>query len=212
MLHILITLLLLNATTLFAAGRDTAEFIDKLNQEETSTIKLLQSYLNSITTLVADFIQIDPNGESSTGKLFISRPGKLRWQYDPPNPILIIVRGSKVSYYDYALDQLTYISADENLISFFTRKNINFHDKDIIIREIESDPSITRVVITKNSEEDMGELKIVFNNAPIALKKLEIRDAVGNLSTLTLENLRYGEKLNDQLFVTIIPKNPNLRN
>src|SRR5476649_722580 len=68
----------------------------------------VQTYLNKLTTVQADFLQISPEGNESTGKFFLSRPGKMRWQYNPPVPVLIIVSGGILSYYDAELDQISH--------------------------------------------------------------------------------------------------------
>ena len=61
-------------------------------------LERIQDYLNGITTVTADFTQVAPDGSLTGGKFFLKRPGKMRWQYSPPTPLLMIADGTaKVS-------------------------------------------------------------------------------------------------------------------
>src|SRR5271170_2918938 len=81
----------------------------------------VEDYLNGIKTMQADFLQIAPSGDESTGKFYLSRPGKIRWEYESPSRILIIVSGSLVSYYDYGLNQVSYTPSGSSLAEFLAR-------------------------------------------------------------------------------------------
>ncbi|MDE3060750.1 MAG: outer membrane lipoprotein carrier protein LolA, partial [Pseudomonadota bacterium] len=71
------------------------------------TIHRIEDYLSNLTTIVSDFTQVAPDGTLSTGKFYLKRPGKMRWQYNPPTPILMVSSGSELVYYDIELDQIT---------------------------------------------------------------------------------------------------------
>ena len=66
----------------------------------------ISNYLNGITTLEGDFVQIGPNGDLSEGRFYMRRPGRLRFEYRPPNPALVIADGTWVGVYDQKLETL----------------------------------------------------------------------------------------------------------
>jgi outer membrane lipoprotein-sorting protein len=159
----------------------------------------IEYYLNGITTFVADFTQIAPNGEVSTGKLFLSRPNKLRWQYNPPTPILIVVNGTNVAYYDYELDQLSHSSAEDNISNFLTRNYISLQD-DMKITKFDNKTGTTRIQLVKKDKAQEGSLTLTFDNSPLALKKIEVEDSTGQRTLISLFNQKSGMTLDNNLF------------
>ena len=62
-----------------------------LSPEQTESINKISAYMNSFVTLQGEFTQISPKGNISKGVMFISKPGKLRFEYSPPNPFLLVL-------------------------------------------------------------------------------------------------------------------------
>ncbi len=100
-------------------------------------IQKIEQYLNNITTLTAPFEQEDSTGGKASGIFYLARPGRLRWDYEPPTPILIVAKGSLVAYYDKELDEVSHVSLDDTLAGFLTRKNISFGDDGVKIAGFE---------------------------------------------------------------------------
>ncbi|MFV9875508.1 MAG: outer membrane lipoprotein carrier protein LolA [Rickettsiales endosymbiont of Dermacentor nuttalli] len=164
-------------------------------------LKRAEIYLNSLTTLVADFNQVSPNGQISNGKFFLSRPGKLRIQYNAPVPIIMTINGSLISYYDYELDQLNHSStAHDNLASFLIRKNISFFSSDIKVKMIDRSNGLIQIKLAKANKSQDGDLTLIFNDYPFTLKKIEITDAEFNKTSVSLSNTNFGTKLDNRLF------------
>ena len=191
--------------------------IDQFNEQDQSTalsisghnqiiINKIEDYLNRITTLSADFIQIDPEGNEANGKLYLSRPGKLRWQYELPTPTLIVVKNNLITYYDYELEQESHASAKNNLAAFLARPKIELHS-DVKIHNFIHKAGYLQITMVKKQQSNDGMLSLIFNEVPIALKKIELTDAAGQLTSVTLHNIKQGIKLDDQLFIF---KNPKL--
>ena len=83
--------------------------ICKEKNEDLFEIMRIEQYLNEITTLKSSFIQISNNGERLDGELFISRPGRMRVQYEAPSPILLVANDSYLAYVDSELEEVSYI-------------------------------------------------------------------------------------------------------
>jgi outer membrane lipoprotein-sorting protein len=166
-------------------------------------IAFAEEYLNSLKTIVSDFIQQAPSGDVSTGTFYLSRPGKLRWQYNPPVPILIVVNKGTVAYYDAELDEITYLSDKETLTSFLTRPEIKFSDVQIV--NAESENKALRITFALKDKPDDGSMTLVFEEAPFLLRKIELTDAANNHTSINLNNPKFGVAIDDKLFTF---KNP----
>jgi outer membrane lipoprotein-sorting protein len=166
---------------------------------QASIVNNIEKYLNNIDSLTADFMQVDASGESSTGILYILRPGKLRWQYNPPVPILIVVNDSLLTYYDFELKQVSNSSAAGNMIGFLARKNISF-SKDVKVTDVITNAGTVRLNISQLAKERNEKINLIFNQDPIFIKKIEIIDDAGNFTSISLSNIKYGAKIDPKLF------------
>ena len=167
-------------------------------------IAFAEEYLNGLHTIVSDFIQEAPSGDVSTGTFFLARPGKLRWQYNPPVPILIVVNKGSVAYYDAELDEVTYLSDKETLTSFLTRPEIKFSG-DVVITSAESTDKVLRITLALKEKPDDGAMTLVFEEAPFLLRKIELADAAKNITSINLNNPKFGVEVDNKLFTF---KNP----
>src|SRR5690554_5782401 len=87
-----IGLIALSAAPLTTVAQ-TAQGVAELTPGDQDTIQRVEDYLNSIKTLDARFQQVDSNNKRASGRIYIQKPGKLRFEYDPPTPVLIVANG-----------------------------------------------------------------------------------------------------------------------
>ncbi len=162
-------------------------------------MKRIEKYLNSISTFIAVFEQKTADNEISEGTFYLSRPGKLRWDYDAPTPITIVAKGSLLSYYDRELDQISHISLDDNLAGFLIQKNISFDSGVEVLKFVKKNGRIM-VTIAQKNKEDEGQLTMVFSDQRIELKELGILDAIGKQTIVSFNSPIYGKKINSKIF------------
>lgn len=167
---------------------------------ETVQLRRLEGYMNNLTTIVADFTQIAPNGGLASGKFYLKRPKLMRWQYDPPTPILMVTRGSYLTYYDYELEQVSDIPLDSTLLGVLSEPQITFGDDRMEILGIEQEPGVIRLKLTQRDQPEDGTLTLEFNDAPLELKNIHVQDGTGKTTHITLNNARFGIALDDALF------------
>lgn len=174
-------------------------------------IKRIEDYLNGITTFVAAFTQTDDQGEQNYGTFYLSRPGKLRWEHDSPHKLIIIVKGSLLTYYDYELDEVSHVSLDDDLSVFLTRSHISFDDEEIrVLRFDKSDDEIS-ITIAKNGREDEGTLTMVFSNKKIELRGIRVFDAIGKNTKVDFSTVVYDKPLDPKLFTLSNSERKNRR-
>lgn len=183
----------------------TSSEINTQNLEQyNDDLARIEKYLNSIKTIAAPFTQESSDGEQASGTFYLSRPGKLRWEYDPPTPILIIAKGSILTYYDSELNQVSHIGLDDSLSGFLTRKDINFKSTDIKILNFEKSNNRINVTISQKGKEEEGQLTLTFSDNKISLQGMSIEDAIGKTTDISFITIVYDKPLGKKLFT--LPK------
>jgi outer membrane lipoprotein-sorting protein len=204
MKKLLAILFLLVWTPAFAG--DEATF---LSQEEIAphqaTIDRVQEYLSGLSTIVSDFTQVAPDGTLTSGKFYLKRPGKMRWQYNPPTPILMVSNGSELVYYDYELEQVSHIPLDSTLIGFLAQNPIRF-DTTVGIEEFSEKAGVIRVTLAQRSKPGDGQLTLELSDNPLLIRNMVVRDATGQTTTVSLNNAHFGVALDRELFIFRDPR------
>jgi chaperone LolA len=173
----------------------------------------VEKYLSEITTVSADFHQTAADGTKATGHFFLKRPGKMRWQYAPPTPLLIVSDGKAITYYDAELDQVSYIGVDDTLAGFLAQKDIRLESPTTKLTQFEvtTDGSIRATLMQRKKPEE-GTMTLEFSDKPLALRAIEIKDATNQTSRVELENVKFGGALEDKLFTFDDPRGNARRN
>ncbi len=170
-----------------------------LSPDQSAAIRRAVRYLNDISTLKARFIQISSNGAYAEGDVIIQRPGKMRFEYDPPHPVLIIANGLSLLFYDREIKQASFLPLWETPLWFLIRKEVTLSE-DIVVSAVEQSPGALRITITDKELSETGSVTLVFSDRPLALKKWEITDAQGILTQVSLINPRYGIEVDPLAF------------
>lgn len=190
-----------------------SEFVEKLNRKDGQSVlsdqhkidqillKRIQNYLNKIGSLKADFAETNAEGKTQHGVFFLSRPGKLRWQYHPPTPILLIINGTHASYYDYELDQMSHMTLDSSLLSVLTRRKIDLTGSDLQVEHLTNIAGMIRLKLSYKGHPEHGKMTLIFQESPFMLQSLEFTDEIGNTSWIALQNILMNINLQKDLFI-----------
>ena len=168
--------------------------------DDKAAVERVEKYLTGLSTIVAEFVQIAPDGGMADGTFYLSRPGKMRWQYNPPTPILMVADGKFLIFYDYELDQTSYIPLQETLAGFLARETIVF-GTDLLVTDVKQGAGSLRLTVIQSAKPDDGSLTLEFADNPLQLRNMKVVDATGQETTVSLANARYGQKLDKSLFV-----------
>ena len=174
---------------------------------DTVDIKRVEAYLNNLKTLNARFLQVTSTGGYSEGELFISRPGKMRIEYKPPVPILIIADGHWLIYNDKELEQVNYVDLKSTPAGVLVAEKVSFTDGDYRVAKIQRRANTLRLLVTKKEDEAEGAVTLIFSDSPLVLKKWAITDAQGVQTTISLLGTRFGVPLDPKLFEFDDPDN-----
>ncbi|MBT3991303.1 MAG: outer membrane lipoprotein carrier protein LolA [Rhodospirillaceae bacterium] len=189
------SLALHSGDTAFAADVIAA----KVTAGQSKDLRRIETYLNDMKTLRAGFLQVSSNGGVATGKLFLSRPGKMRFEYDPPAPIMMIADGVFLIYIDKELEQVTHLWLNNTPVGFLVKEDIQLKD-DVTVTNFSKGSNILHVTLARTEDPEQGTITLVFSDQPLALRKWTVTDPQGVETTVTLSNLESGVKIDPELF------------
>lgn len=190
-------------TSVYAGENATAYQMDA---KDRVAMEKIEHYLSGIHTIASDFIQAAPGGGISTGSFYLERPGKLRMEYAPPVPVLMVTSGGDIVYYDRELDQISRISLDSTLVGFLAREKVRF-DNSVIITGFERGDNSVRISLVQSDKPKDGTLTLEFSDNPLIIRNMVITDNSGQKTTVSLNNARFNLTLDAALFVF---KDPHL--
>lgn len=205
-----IALLLSLPTALLAAGdapwQPPANPLPTFVVKRDLMINRLEKHLNGLTTIVADFTQIGPDGGVAKGTFSLKRPGKMRWDYAPPTEVLMVANGGTLVFYDAELEQVSHIPIGSSLAGFLGREHIELNDPAIKIDHLTDENGVLRLTISEADSPEEGNLTLEFTGYPLTLRNMIVRDAQNQVTTISLSNARYGQSLKNALFVFKDPR------
>lgn len=172
-----------------------------LSPDEVSTLSRVERYLNDIQTMKARFVQVSSNGAYAEGEVYLDRPGHLRFDYDPPTPVLMIANGLSLLYYDKELKEATFLPLWETPLWFLIREEVRL-DENVEIVGIEEALGTLRITLRDAESPEGGAVTLIFSDEPLSLKKWEITDPQGIETQVSLVNPVFGVEIDPDLFKT----------
>ena len=199
--QLIIPLLLIFCTAMPPAG--AGQPLAASAQHPVELMKI-QNYLNGIRTLQADFVQNNPNGSQSGGRMYLKRLGKesfgkLRLDYAPPSPLTIIANGEVLRQEDRDTGEMSEYAIDSTPASFLLRHKIDFSDG-LEVKQWELKGNRIHLTLVR-AEDDSVTLTLVFITSPLLrLQEWTVIDAQANKTHVALSKVEIGIPLNDKLF------------
>ncbi len=172
--------------------------------EQIANINRVEAYLNDLTTLDSRFVQIDPQGGFAEGTVFLSRPGKMRFEYDPPAQLLLVADGNWFIYVDKELEEVSHIPLDSTPASFLLNETISLKEK-YKVMDIDAGRGLVTVDVIEREAPENGMVQLVFQDRPLELKQWTVTDAQALDTRVTLINAYFGRELDDELFEFVNP-------
>ncbi len=167
-------------------------------------VSAIESYLSNLGSLRADFIQLEPNGGTSTGNLYYKRPDKMRLDYDDPNPVLIVANGWQVIYHDRKLDQVSHLLTSQTPLSFLLEKKVKLSG-DVTVTDVEEVGGEILLKLVQSDEPELGAVELAFGTQPLELRRWAVTDAQGLTTQIFLERSETGGKIDEKLFLLCDP-------
>jgi len=170
-----------------------------LTPQDTADLQRIAAYLSSIRTMYARFQQVSGGGGTATGQLWMARPGRMRFEYDPPSPILLLADMFYVYYVDKELAEMSKVGLKSTPAWLLLRDPITFSD--LVVTRFDRGANALRVTVVEKAEPDSGSLTMVFSDQPLAFRQWTIVDQQRKATTVSLSNAQFGIALDPKLFV-----------
>lgn len=164
----------------------------------------IEDWIESIETLTARFVQVAPGGEISEGDFYLRRPGLMRFEYDPPEPLLIVADGFSVHLYDQELDEATSWPIFTTPLRPLLRDELDLAGS--YIRVVQRSPGQVRLTLVDPQAVDQGSLTLIFRESPFELAQWVVIDAVGLSTVVGLSELVLGGPIDGGKFTFDDPR------
>ena len=184
-----------------------------LKDEDKALLQRIEKSLNDIQTLKAEFrqISISAQGQKSDvqGLFLISRlkgeSVKFRFEYAPPQKIMLVGVGNNVNYYDNEVDQTTPIDLRSTPAAFLAKSEIKFNE-DYVVTDLSQDDKEIRIRIIQKKDPASGSILLRFDRPNLQLKGWRLTDAHGTDTLITLLKREEGIQFNPNIFKFFSPE------
>ena len=164
------------------------------------SLSQISGYLNKLQTAEGEFTQINDDGSISTGTVYIKRPGKVRFEYNPPETSLVVAGANTVVIYDKKSSQpAESYPLNRTPLSIILAKTVNLGQARMVTGH-SYDGTATIVTVQDPAHPEYGNIQLKFTGKPVELRQWVIDDGNGSLTTVILGDLQKGGNLSNKLF------------
>ncbi len=160
----------------------------------------VERYMNGLDSLKGRFLQLSDRGAVAQGTAWIVRPGRMRFEYDPPEPLLLVANGGQFFHYDRELRQPSIVPTSSTPLGLLLQENMSFSSPDVTVTEVEHSQGFIRITLHRAGQPAEGRLTMVFADSPVELRQWLVVDAQGRETRVTLSELQRGGRYPSLLF------------
>ena len=186
-------------TLLGAAARRGALIPAPIAKRNAANLDKLSAYLNSIHTLKSNFVQLGPEGDLAQGEFDLARPGKLRFAYNPPSPILIVATDGDIYVKNSRLNTVDRTSLSDTPLDILLNRDVDLRHNPAVTG-VEEQPGALIVHARANTTRSQSNITLVFAYPAIELRQWIVKDNQGGTTTVALTGVQTGVALPDALF------------
>lgn len=170
------------------------------------SLRAISAYFNDLKQSTSEFTQINDDGTISTGKIYIKRPGRMRFEYNPPDTALVIVGAGEVLIMDGKSNQppKSY-PLGRTPLSIILAKHVNLDQADMVTGH-SYDGTATTVSAQDPKHPEYGNIQMLFTSQPTELRQWVINDDSGSQTTIILGQQDTAANLGNALFDVLSAK------
>ncbi|KTE18245.1 cell envelope biogenesis protein LolA [Sphingopyxis sp. H050] len=181
--------------------------------QSASALASVQSHLKATSSMTADFVQTDRNGQRLSGKLTLKRPGKIRFQYQKDVPLLIVGDGSRLTMIDYQVKQVQSWPVKNSPLGALLDPDRDLSKYAKVLPTGSND--VLSVEVKDPKRPEYGTITMVFIRDGSAPAGLRLRgwvalDSQNNRTRIDLSNQKFNVAVADSAFKWTDPR-PNRR-
>ena len=186
------------------AGAGAAHADSPLSAEDKALVDKAAAYLQGLSEMKGRFEQIDPRGGVSHGDIWLKRPGRARFAYDPPYGLLVVSDGYSVVVSDPRLKTQTRYPLGFTPLSILLAKQVRL-DRGVAIERVDRFTDGFAITARDAHHRGQGALTLTFGDSPMALREWKTTDAQGRMTDIRLTAFEPASGLDSDLFVIPAP-------
>ena len=195
----------LSLFVLLGAFVPQAVFAATFTETQEADLRAASTYLNSVKSLKSRFLQVSPDGAFTQGDFMLRRPGRLRFEYDPPSPYLVLSDGFWLYFLDKELGEPQNWPIQDTPLGVLVAEKVDLTDNPDV-EQVERFPGTLSITLRDQKRPDEGTVTLVFSRDPLILRQWKIIDSQGQRTSVTLDLIETGMHLPATLFVMPIKK------
>jgi outer membrane lipoprotein-sorting protein len=176
--------------------------------QDRADLARVEAYLNGMHTLKAHFLQVAPDGGISEGTAWLERPGRMRFQYDPPAPFLLVAAHGLLVFHDSKLDQTSNVLLSQTPLGILLADKVTLSGG-ITVTGMQRQPGQLQVSLVRTASPSDGTLTLIFADPPLTLRQWTVLDAQRKETRVTLYNVELGGSFDPGLFNVANPQSQN---
>jgi outer membrane lipoprotein-sorting protein len=170
-----------------------------LSDAEQAELSRVQAYLNGMRTLKARFLQVAQDGKTATGTAWLERPGRMRFEYDKPSPLLLVAGHGTVVFRDNQEDQTSSQPLSQTPLGLILGDTVTLTGP-VTVTDFQQLPHEVLATLVRTATPGDGSLTLMLNASPLTLTGWSVVDAQGRQTKLTLTDITQGGAFDENLF------------
>lgn len=195
-----ILVLAVAAVVATGAGQPPPPRLVEFSDADRADLEKVSTYLNGIRSLEGGFVQIAATGDISQGRFYLVKPGKLRFEYQAPSPLLIVCDGRTFAVFNKKLGTVDRYPLSSLPLDLFLGDKVDLKRNDSIVR-LQRQPGTLVIEARTAKNRSKPNIAITFSYPNLELRQWTVIDDQGQPTTVALRELQSGTNPSAQLFV-----------
>jgi outer membrane lipoprotein-sorting protein len=168
--------------------------------KQRAMVERVNTYLSGVQSMVGDFTQVAPDGAKTTGKFFLQKPGRLRFEYNPPSPVELIADGQSMVVRDRKLATQDLYPLSQTPLRFLLADRIDLLKDTDLVGVYSDNMFVTMVIEQRQIIGGTYRLMLMFSAKDLELKQWTVTDPQGYDTTVAVFNLDKSKKPDPDMF------------
>lgn len=181
-----------------AAGFVPMVGVSPAGAQSAATAQKIANHFSSVKTMMGEFVQFGPRGEQTGGKFFLERPGKLRFNYEPPSDFRVISDGKSVLLLNQKMNTADLYSLSQTPLKLLLDERIDLSGNKV--KAVKEDPDLTTITLADKSMFGSQTIAMMFDPQNYELRQWTVTDAQGKDTTVMIFNVKEGVTFDPSVF------------
>lgn len=177
-----------------------SDYVTLTGNDADTAITKADEFLSSAQTMVGDFVQNGQDGRQSEGKIYIQKPGKLRFEYAAPAALEVIADGSNVDVHDRKMNTHNTYSIGNTPLKFLLEEKIDLKSDVQILNVLKTPDAVMILLDDRTTFGGTSRIRLIFDAKTYELRQWQVRDPQGYETLVTLYNIDFKQKPDPKLF------------